>query len=450
MNFISIEFLFFIIIVLSIYWLANDKLKKYILIFASLLFCYTYGLEKLEYLLIYVFASFVLGKYINKNFYSLSFSIILCLFPLVLAKYFDFSILGISFISFRAISFIVDKYNGKIDEIDVFDYILYLLFFPTFLSGPIEKSKTFIKQINTKKQITWNKFVEAVIIITYGILLKIVIADNLILVINEIYNYLGFYRIYSLIAVVLYSIYIYCDFYGYSRIAYGLGMLFGYNLNINFKQPYLSTSIKEFWNTWHTSLGEWLNEYIYIPLGGNRKGLLRKYINILVVFIASGIWHGNTLNFVLWGLINGLIRVIEEIVDNRYRTNNKILKTLRIIVTDTLICLTWTFFALDFNGVIKLFSSLLLPSTLNIERIFKTIMLSVSLDTIEIVLIIVSMLIMIIVDILSKNNICVSNIISNSNIVIRYVALLAMIIVIIVAGRYGLEYNSASFIYMGF
>ena len=181
-----------------------------------------------------------------------------------------------------------------------------MIFFPAVLSGPIERSDSFINAIKEKKTISWQIFIEAIITILFGFVMKIVFADRISAIIDVIYSGYEKYTKYCILAMLAYPLYIYCDFAGYSYIAFGTAKLFGILINRNFRQPYFSKSVKEFWNRWHMSLNLWFRDYLYIPLGGNRKGKYRKYLNILIVFGVSGIWHGAGAGFIIWGLLNGL------------------------------------------------------------------------------------------------------------------------------------------------
>lgn len=220
--------------------------------------------------------------------------------------------LGISYYTFKIISYLVDIYKEKIEAEKHFGYYaLYVSFFPQILCGPIERADHFIPQLKYGCKFEEKLAAEGLERIIIGLFKKLVIADRLAPYVSTVFadpmNYPG---LASIMALGFYSIQIYCDFSGYSDLAIGMAQMFGIRTRENFSYPYFSRSIKEFWTRWHISLSSWLKDYIYIPLGGNRKGKVRKHLNTLATFLVSGIWHGSTMNFVLWGAIHGLWNMI--------------------------------------------------------------------------------------------------------------------------------------------
>lgn len=310
MDIVSLKYILFLLISCLIYWQMSDKYKKIFLLITSIFFVYLNGINNLLFISLYSLVIFYVSKCcINRKWLVLA--IVIALLPLCFSKYINFfidlfnnetshinfSIIGLSFITFRAISFLVDNYKKEINNGNLIDYLLYMFFFPALVCGPIEIASNFINGLDSDKELNWEDFVYSIFYILLGIVCKICIADRLVGIVNGIYANSNIYTYYCLLAVFSYSIYIYCDFAGYSYIAIGTAKLFGYNLTNNFNYPYLSKSIKQFWNNWHISLNNWFTKYIYIPLGGNRKGEIRKYINLMIVFIISGLWHGTG-----WGI----------------------------------------------------------------------------------------------------------------------------------------------------
>lgn len=220
--------------------------------------------------------------------------------------------LGISYYTFKIISYLVDIYKEKIEAEKHFGYYaLYVSFFPQILCGPIERADHFIPQLKYGCKFEEKLAAEGLERIIIGLFKKLVVADRLAPYVSTVFadpmNYPG---LASIMALGFYSIQIYCDFSGYSDLAIGMAQMLGIRTRENFSYPYFSRSIKEFWTCWHISLSSWLKDYIYIPLGGNRKGKVRKHLNTLATFLVSGIWHGSTMNFVLWGAIHGLWNMI--------------------------------------------------------------------------------------------------------------------------------------------
>lgn len=225
--------------------------------------------------------------------------------------------LGISFIIFQVTTYIGDIYKGKIKAQKYSTCALFISFFPTILSGPISKAHELIPEFNLKKEIDEKKFAQGVFLIAVGFFSKLFVADNLAPIVNRVFdNYTQYGGPYFLIAAACYSLQIYADFSSYSDIARGTALLFGIYVKDNFDKPYLSQNLVEFWKKWHMSLNSWFVEYIYIPLGGNKKGNLRKYINILIVFSVSGLWHGASWNFVVWGVLNGILQIVGKITSD--------------------------------------------------------------------------------------------------------------------------------------
>ena len=469
MGVLTLKYLLFVLIVFSIYWLCPNRYKKYFLLLSSLLFILSYGLTKTIYLLAYVLVIYLLSIFAS-NISKLKISIILCILPLFLNKYLslitslfnvtisfvNIPILGISFVCFRGISYIVDINNNKIKEDNLINYLLYMLLFPTLLSGPIEKAEEFINAIETEKKISWNDFVESIIIIFYGFIIKLVIADRLSPIINAIYSNIEIYTKYAIFAILVYPIYIYCDFAGYSYIAFGASKLFGYNVTNNFLQPYFSQSIKEFWNRWHSSLNNWFKYYIYIPLGGNRKGKFRKYMNFFIIFTISGIWHGSGLGFLIWGMLNALFQIIGEITQ-KYRTiiwgkldGSFIQRIVRVIINYLLISITWIFFSRGFNGTIEVIKALFEYRKISFMEFALDVCANANSSISEVVIIVVFVLFTTITELLLYKNIKVSKILASKNVLIRYAVILILMFSIIKFGKYGMDYNPDNFIYFDF
>lgn len=213
---------------------------------------------------------------------------------------------GISFYTFQALSYTMDVYRGDVRaERNILKYALFVSFFPQLVAGPIERSKNLLSQVekaHTFQLWNYNRIANGAVIMLWGYFQKMVIADRVALLVDTVYDKYWLYGSTALIlASVLFAVQIYCDFASYSSIAIGAAEIMGFSLMENFDTPYFSRSVKEFWRRWHISLSSWFRDYLYIPLGGNRKGKVRKYINTMVVFLTSGLWHGASWNFVVWG-----------------------------------------------------------------------------------------------------------------------------------------------------
>jgi D-alanyl-lipoteichoic acid acyltransferase DltB (MBOAT superfamily) len=219
---------------------------------------------------------------------------------------------GISFYTFQTVSYTIDVYRKvTVPEKHFGIFAVYVAFFPQLVAGPIERSHRLLPQFRERKKIEYDNIRQGMEWAMWGLFKKVVIADLLSEVVNTVYAAPhSFSGIVFILATVFFSIQIYCDFSGYSDIARGIAKMLGYDLMINFRQPYFSKSIVEFWQRWHISLSTWFRDYLYIPLGGNRVSKRRWHVNILIVFLLSGLWHGAKWNYVLWGLLHGLYLVI--------------------------------------------------------------------------------------------------------------------------------------------
>ena len=263
---------------------------------------------------------------------------------------------GISFFTLQSLGYLIDVYRKDIyAEHNILRYALFISFFPQLVAGPIERSKNLLKQLAVPKKFSYENLRRGFIIMLYGFFLKVVIADRIAIFVDTVYDdpvtYTGFYVV---IATICFAIQIYCDFYGYSTIAKGVALTMGITLMDNFNAPYFSKSVKEFWRRWHISLSTWFRDYLYIPLGGNRKGTIRKYLNLLIVFGVSGLWHGASLAFVIWGALHGIYQIFESVfsrIFNRLNVEkvNKETKTftnkfLKLVITFALVCFAWLFF----------------------------------------------------------------------------------------------------------
>lgn len=253
--------------------------------------------------------------------------------------------IGISFYVFTASGYLVDVYRGvqKIEK-SFGKLALFLSFFPNVTAGPIERAKNLLPQFATKKTYTYERAVSGLQLFTFGLFKKIVIADNLGVVVDRVFSSLPDYRGLSLVvAVIFFTWQIYADFSGYTDMARGIARLLGFELMENFNAPYLATSVRDFWRRWHISLSSWFRDYVYIPLGGSRGEVWQTCFNILVVFALTGLWHGAAWTFVLWGGLFGVALCVERLAA-AYISNIRIPKWLSWLYTYTLVSIAWVFF----------------------------------------------------------------------------------------------------------
>jgi D-alanyl-lipoteichoic acid acyltransferase DltB (MBOAT superfamily) len=387
MLFNSFEFLWLFPIIFCVYYGLNDygKLrKKWPEIGNALLIFFSYGLYikwKPIFALVllgvtaitYGFAILIDKKQaFGKKKYIVCIGLLLALLPLLIFKYYNFinnslnqglnalglqtglpglnwaMPLGVSFFTFQAIGYLADVYLQRIKvERNWWDYMLFISFFPQIASGPISKAKDLLPQIKAHRHFDYAQSVQGLKWLLWGMFLKVVVADNLGLYVDLVFNSFAVHSGTELFfASFFYTFQIYADFAGYSFMALGIGEVMGFELINNFQRPYFSVSVTEFWRRWHISLSTWLKDYIYIPLGGNRCSKGRNYWNIFVTFLVSGIWHGANWTFIVWGMLHGIFQIVEKIFGLNKKTSYGLLKWVRIFITFILIDLAWIFFRL--------------------------------------------------------------------------------------------------------
>lgn len=479
MLFNSLEYLIFLPIVVIIYNLLGKKFKNIFLLLASLSF-YSFWNVKYTFLMLFsIFITYITGIYIEKNrghIKKMKLAVFFCFFInlgiLFVFKYFNFFAdllnnfsgknfniaidvllpVGISFYTFQALGYTIDVYRKDIRaEENFIDYALFVSFFPQLVAGPIERSVNLLPQIKNPKKFSYDNLVRGLILFFYGMFLKLIIADRAAILVNEVFgNYKNFSREILIISGILFTLQIYCDFYSYSIMAKGSAKILGIDLMDNFKEPLLSKSITEFWRRWHISLSTWFKDYLYIPLGGNRKGKLRKYFNLILVFLVSGLWHGADLSFVLWGLIHGIFNVLENIfgINKKSRRKNILLDSFRRILTFIIVVFAFIYFRAEniHHGNEYLLAIINNPRSLNImEDLSKT-----SFGISNIYPLIVGVIILFIFDILKYNKINLAEKVLKIILPIRWLIYFAFIFAIIIFGVYGPEFSESAFIYFQF
>lgn len=258
---------------------------------------------------------------------------------------------GISFYTFQSLSYTIDVSRGKLEaQKNFLDLALYISFFPQLVAGPIVKAGDFIPQLSEDRSISLRNIEKGIQIFFVGMFKKVVIADNISVFVDEVFdNPKIFSGATVLLAVIAYAIQIYCDFAGYSDMAIGSAKCIGFDINRNFNLPYISRSVSEFWKRWHISLSTWLMEYLYIPLGGNRKGRVRTYINLILTMLLGGLWHGASWTFVAWGLFHGVGLCVHKIyLALRHRDKNykghPVTNVISTVFTFVFVCMGWVFF----------------------------------------------------------------------------------------------------------
>lgn len=256
---------------------------------------------------------------------------------------------GISFYTFQAISYIADVRMGKLNaERNFVNVALYIAFFPQLVAGPIVKASEYLPQLEEDRNVSIKNLETGLQIFVFGLFKKIVLADNLSVYVDEVFRHpAAFSAGTTALAVVSYAMQIYFDFSGYSDMAIGSAKCLGYDFSRNFNMPYISKNVSEFWKRWHISLSSWLKEYLYISLGGNRKGNKRTYINLMLTMVLGGLWHGANWTFVAWGTLHGAALCVRKIFAKKGTQESPVINVINIIITDIFVCLCWVFFRAD-------------------------------------------------------------------------------------------------------
>ena len=428
MLFNSFSFLVFFPIVTIIYFLIPRKFQWiHLLLISCIFYCFFIPVYILI-LLVTILIDYTAGIYIEKTQGRtkknwLLVSIISTCLVLFVFKYFNFFTsnfiaigkffnlrypgqllniilpIGLSFHTFQSLSYVIEVYRGNQKAERHFGiYSLYVMFYPQLVAGPIERPQNMLHQFYEKHDFSYRNVTEGLKRMAWGLFKKVVIADRLSIYVNPVYNNHDHHNGTSLmVATIFFAFQIYCDFSGYSDIAIGSARVMGYTLMENFKRPYFSKSISEFWKRWHISLSTWFRDYVYIPLGGNRVSKFRQYYNLLITFIVSGFWHGANWTYVIWGALNGFYLVIGQICSHFFNSvrimfkkhkSGVVLNLFDILITFILISIAWIFFrAKDFNAAISILHKVFFdPGTLfigNNKDMIYSVLFLVILLTVE-------------------------------------------------------------------
>lgn len=494
MLFNSLDFFVFFPIVVLVYFIVPRKIRYIWLLVASYYFYMCWNAEYALLIGVSTLITYISGLFLCKlkktwlRKLVVAMSFISNLGILVFYKYFDFLLenvnailskvdgqlvsnpfdiilpVGISFYTFQALSYTMDVYRGEVEaEKNPLRYALFVSFFPQLVAGPIERSKNLLNQVKKIEEIklwNYNRVVNGLIQMIWGLFQKMVIADRISIFVDSVYQNLhAVGTTETVFAAVGFSIQIYCDFAAYSTIAIGAARVMGFELMENFDTPYFATSIKDFWRRWHISLSSWFRDYLYIPLGGNRKGKCRKYLNTMVTFLVSGLWHGASWNYVIWGGMHGIYQVIGEILAPVRKKINKLLKVNegvfsyklgQILFTFSLTTLTWVFFrAENLKEAIYFFERMF--TRWNPWVFFNEGLYKFGLDRIEVNILFVALITMFLVELLKYlKNKRLSDFIVEQNLWFRWIVMIGLVVSILVYGEYGVNFDSNQFIYFQF
>lgn len=473
MNFNSLQYLIFLPIVVILYFTLPKKAKNPMLLAASY---YFYACWQPAYACLMLFstvATYVCGLLIDKKPLRRKTWLTLCLVInlaiLFFFKYFNFvfgavgSLLsvkmptlnvllpvGISFYTFQALGYTMDVYRGTIRaETNFIDYALFVSFFPQLVAGPIERTGNIIPQLKTPNKPDLKNFQVGLTLIIWGMMKKVIIADNMAVMVNTAYNNVTAHTGAQLIfATVCFAVQIYCDFSAYSDIARGSSRIIGIKLMRNFDCPYGAQSIKDFWRRWHISLSTWFKDYLYFPLGGSRKGKTRTLINLVIVFMVSGLWHGAAFTFVLWGLLHGIYQVVGSLlvpvkkkIYSVIPEKNILLQLVRTLFTFVLVCLGWVLFrANSVSDAMFIFKQMLTPGVFD--------PFSLGLSTPMLNAVVVTAIVLLLVDFFNRKQKITDFV--NSHTAVRYLVYFIILLSIFVFGYYGSGFDPQDFVYFQF
>jgi len=367
--------------------------------------------------------------------------------------------IGVSFWTFQSIAYLVDVYRGKTAAVrNPFTFSLAVMFFPIVTSGPITRVQALTEQLEREHRFSYEGMQSGLLLIGLGFFKKLLIADRLAVFVNTVFDHPGAFTptrnsLVLLVAAVFFSVQLYCDFSGYTDIVRGSARLFGVELPLNFSAPYFSRSVREFWRRWHMTLMDWFREYLYIPLGGSRKGTVRRYVNLLIVFAVSGLWHGAGFTYLAWGLLNGFYVVIGELLGpvrdgavrllgiNRASFGHRVFQT---VATFSLITVAWVFFrANSISDALYIIPRMFSPTAWVLTDGTLT---RQGLSAAELSVALVSVGVLGVMEWLSINR-DVLGALNRQHLVFRWGVYYGLILTVVIFGHYGGTYNPADFLY---
>ena len=475
---IPYKFRHIFLLIASYYFYMCWNPKYALLMFTSTLVTYLSGLlidranriqsekKKITYKKMYLAGSLVINlgilfffKYSNFFLDSLS-RLLACAHITMPDVRFDIILpVGISFYTFQAISYSIDVYRGDIyTEKNFLKYALFVSFFPQLVAGPIERSKNLLKQINVKHPFDAHRVHTGLIQMLWGMFQKVLISDNIAMIVSNVYdNYEKYGSVELIFATILFAFQIYCDFGGYSNIAIGAARVMGFDLMENFNAPYLANTVADFWRRWHISLSTWFRDYLYIPLGGNRKGKLRKYSNIMIVFFVSGLWHGASWHYVVWGMLNGIYQIIGDLlmpIRNKFVKIFNVNRTafshrlLKIMTTFILVDISWVFFRADsFSQAFEILHKMV--TKINLNPMLDGSLLELGIARPQCIAVMM-MAVLIFADLCKYFKIDLKEKLCTQGIWFQYLVYFFLIFSILILGSYGPQFDESQFIYFQF
>lgn len=485
-SYVSLNYYVLLVLLIVIYYILPIKYRWYVLLTGSACFYYL-AIERRMQLVIFaisIVVSYFFGIIIQRlseceskpltRRLALILGIILSAFPLLGSKCTDFILgcvihqqsvswiipLGLSFYSLQIIAYLIDIAKGRIEcQRSLFKYALFISFFPQIIQGPIPRYKQLEEQLIQGHRYDSTRFMKGIQLIIWGFFLKFMIANKASVIVDTVFNNDGTYRgWYVIVAGILYSFQLYTDFYACITLSQGTSQLFGISLVDNFNHPYFSVSIKDFWRRWHISLSSWLRDYIYIPLGGSRKGQFHRYVNLVITFAVSGIWHGATWKYLFWGLMHAGYQIAGDLTNDIQKRlysffhmpwESKSCIVTRRFITFCFVMPAWIIFRADSlkSGIGMILSMFTLHNT---WILFDNSLFRLGLDQKEWEVLCLSLLILFIVSVLQEKGIIIRDWFSRQCLLVRWGVYLCVICSIWVFGTYGYGFDANDFIYGGF
>lgn len=481
MSFVDIGFwALFLPLCLLCYGLARSaRGQDLVLVAASLVFYASYDLAYLPLLILCTLISYLAGRLSVKSRRWLILGAAAELGILLVFKYTGFFLgsleslvpglnmslpkillpVGLSFYVFQSCSYLFDVYNGKLmPERDLISYSAFVCFFPTLISGPIQKGRQLLPQLKVRRRLRYEDFSAFMLLFLWGAFLKLVIADRLAIMTGRLFeDYYAYSGIVLMVNSLAYTLQIYADFAGYSYMAIAVARLFGLRLEDNFRQPYLALNIQDFWRRWHISLTSWFTEYLYYPLGGSRRGTVRRYINIIIVFLVSGLWHGAAWSFVIWGALHAFYQVFAHLSrplrQKLYArlgldTGCAAFRAGQRVVTFSLVSFAWIFFRSE-----NLKSALVYCRNMfrDIQpwALFDGTLTSFGIGPMDMAVLLAAVALLVLVSVLREKGMN-SEAVLRQPILARGLVCWGLFMACLIFGAYGGEYSANAFIYAGF
>ena len=489
MLFNSLDFAIFFPIVFVLYWLVarNVRWRNILILSASYVF---YGWWDWRFLFLIIISSivdYIVGLQLHKSGNNrkrgalLLFSLMVNLGFLIYFKYANFFIetfvdsfrlfgmelqkptldiilpVGISFYTFQTLSYTIDIYRKRLEPTrNWLAFFSFVAFFPQLVAGPIERASHLLPQFYKAYKFDYQAVRSGLLLMAFGLFKKMVIADRVSELVNYVYNDAGQFGGYEVvIATFFFAVQIYCDFSGYSDIAIGLSRTLGFDLMKNFDSPYFSKSITEFWRRWHISLSTWFRDYVYISLGGNRKGKIRVYINLIIVFLVSGLWHGAAMTFIIWGAVHAVFIVVEKAFqparDRIFASigvslNAWFTRFVFMIFTFVIVCFAWVFFRA--NSVADAFSIVGSTFQNNYSEVFNQGLYNLGMSRVDFIASIVAIVLLVVFEVVHKR-FNATRLLLSRGFVVRWAAYLVIVFVLLIFGIYG-DSAPKEFIYFQF